>query len=103
LFSREVTHRNIARTTGTISRNDIFYLKVKADISLWLQFLDNFNGQCFFPEKDWISNETLKLFTDSSGNPELDCGVYFNGLWAQLRWPYAKNEDYVYTIILNQI
>jgi hypothetical protein len=21
-----------------------------------------------------------KLFTDSSGNPELGCGVYFNGL-----------------------
>jgi hypothetical protein len=39
----------------------------------------------FSPEKDWISNETLKLFTDSSGNPELGCGVYFNGLWAQLR------------------
>jgi len=49
-------------------------LEVKADISLWLELLDNFNGQCFFPEKDWISNETLKLFTDSSGNPELDCG-----------------------------
>ena len=63
-------------------------LKVKADISLWLQFLDNFNGQCFLPEKDWISNETLKLFTDSSGNPELGCGVYFNGLCAQLRWPW---------------
>ena len=67
-------------------------LKVKADISLWLQFLDNFNGQCFFPEKDWISNETLKLFTDSSGNPELDCGVYFNGLWAQLRWPWRNSH-----------
>jgi hypothetical protein len=55
-------------------------LEVKADISLWLEFLDNFNGQCFFAEKDWISNETLKLFTDSSRNPELGCGVYFNGL-----------------------
>jgi hypothetical protein len=42
----------------------------------------------FSPEKDWISNETLKLFTDSSGNPELGCGVYFNGLCAQLRWPH---------------
>lgn len=27
LFSREVTYRNIARTTGTISRNDIFFIK----------------------------------------------------------------------------
>jgi hypothetical protein len=47
----------------------------------------------FSLEKDWISNETLKLFTDSSGNPELGCGVYFNGLWAQLRWPF--DEKYV--------
>ena len=74
-------------------------MEVKADISLWLEFLDNFNGQCFFPEKDWISNETLKLFTDSSGNPELGCGVYFNGLWAQLRWPdleeFTFDEKYV--------
>jgi hypothetical protein len=46
----------------------------------------------FSQEKDWISNETLKLFTDSSGNPELDCGVYFNGLWAQLRWPWRNSH-----------
>ena len=46
----------------------------------------------FSLEKDWISNETLKLFTDSSGNPELGCGVYFNGLWAQLRWPWRNSH-----------
>jgi hypothetical protein len=46
----------------------------------------------FSQEKDWISNETLKLFTDSSGNPELGCGVYFNGLWAQLRWPWRNSH-----------
>ena len=46
----------------------------------------------FSQEKDWISNETLKLFTDSIGNPELGCGVYFNGLWAQLRWPWRNSH-----------
>lgn len=49
----------------------------------------------FFPEKDWISNETLNLFTDSSGNPELGCGVYFNGLWAQLRWPDSWRNSHL--------
>ena len=61
--------------------------EVKEDILMWLQFLDNFNGQCFFPERLWTNNETLQLFTDSSGNPDLGCGAYFEGHWAQLRWP----------------
>lgn len=61
--------------------------EVKSDINLWLEFLDNFNGQVFFPENLWTSNETLQLFTDSSGNPELGCGAYFQGSWAQFRWP----------------
>ena len=39
-----------------------------------------FQWSVFFRRKNWISNETLKLFTDSSRNPELGCGVYFNGL-----------------------
>lgn len=61
--------------------------EVKSDIILWLEFLDNFNGQCFFPDRIWISNVTLQLFTDSSGNPNLGCGAYFKGSWAQFRWP----------------
>ena len=29
----------------------------------------------------------LQLFTDSSGNPNLGCGVYFAGYWVQFQWP----------------
>jgi hypothetical protein len=37
-------------------------------------------------KKTWLSNDTVEMFTDSSGNPELDCGAYFCGGWAQFRW-----------------
>jgi hypothetical protein len=49
--------------------------EVKADVQMWLQFLIEFNGQCYIPEKTWLSNDTLEMFTDSSGNPELGCGA----------------------------
>lgn len=61
--------------------------EVKEDVTVWLRFLENFNGDYFIPEDCWYSNKTLELFTDSSGNPDLGCGAYFNNLWTQFRWP----------------
>ncbi|VDH91303.1 Hypothetical predicted protein [Mytilus galloprovincialis] len=61
-------------------------IEVKSDIAMLLKFLENFNGQCFFPEQIWTSNEILQLFTDSSGNPNLGCGAFFQGSWVQFRW-----------------
>jgi hypothetical protein len=60
--------------------------EVKADVQMWLQFLIEFNGQCYIPEKTWLSNDTVEMFTDSSGSPELGCGAYFCGGWTQFRW-----------------
>lgn len=64
--------------------------EIKEDVNIWLLFLDKFNGYCFFPDKLWISNEIVHLFTDSSGNPDLGCGAYNYGSWAQCRWPNSK-------------
>ena len=36
--------------------------EVKSDIRPWLLFLEEFNGQCYFPDRLWISNETLQLY-----------------------------------------
>ncbi|VDI23898.1 Hypothetical predicted protein [Mytilus galloprovincialis] len=41
--------------------------EVKADARVWLNFLDQFNGQCYFPDRFWSTNESLELFTDSAG------------------------------------
>ena len=63
--------------------------EVKADIQLLLEFIEKFNCQLFFPHRVWTSDEIIKLFTDSSGTPDLGCGAYFAGKWAQLRWPHS--------------
>lgn len=71
-------------------------LEVKADIAMWLHFLDVFNGHCFFPDRVWTSNDVLSLFTDASGNPDLGCGSFFNGMWAQFSWPKSwKNLHFM--------
>jgi uncharacterized protein (DUF427 family) len=55
--------------------------EMKYDAQLWLQFIEYFNGVVYFPEKEWVSNETLQLFTDSTGCEYLGCGAYAEGKW----------------------
>lgn len=70
--------------------------EVKADVQMLLFFLDNFNGHCFFPDRMWLTSNCLQLFTDASGNPELGCGSYYQGHWAQLAWPPSiKNSPLI--------
>lgn len=61
--------------------------EVKSDAEMWLQFLSNFNGECYMPEKFWTSNQSIELFTDSTGNESLGCAAYFRGHWVQYQWP----------------
>lgn len=57
---------------------------MKIDMQMWLDLLTNFNGVVYFRDSEWSSQETLKLFTDSSGTASLGCGSYFQGQWAGL-------------------
>lgn len=71
-----------------------YYVKVssevKDDAMVWLRFLELFNGEVFIPEDCWYSSDTLKLYTDSSGNASLGCGAFFDNChWAQFRWPHS--------------
>jgi hypothetical protein len=43
---------------------------VKEDTLVILEFLDNFNGEYYIPERFWTSNNVLELFTDAAGNPK---------------------------------
>jgi hypothetical protein len=61
--------------------------EAKPDVALWLQFFEDFNGQCYFPDKYWVANDVLQIFTDRSGNSNLGCGSYFAGYWVQFQWP----------------
>lgn len=61
--------------------------EIKEDARVWGEFLGEFNGECYLPNRLWLSNDVIELFTDSAGNALLGCGAYFNGHWAQFKWP----------------
>lgn len=63
-------------------------LGMKSDLLVWFVFFFyNFNGSLNFMDVSWLSNDQLHLFTDSTGNHQLGCGVYFHGKWAYFGWP----------------
>jgi len=62
-------------------------LALKEDIKVWLAFLHDFNGHCYFPDIQWMSNEKLQLFSDSAGGSSLGCAAYFAPHWAYVSWP----------------
>ena len=58
---------------------------MKEDASVWLQFIQDFNGYTPFPSQVWNDNTKLDLFTDSCGS--CGGGAYFNGHWSFISWP----------------
>lgn len=77
-----------------------YYVKVnqemRSDALVWLNFLDNFNGECYLPATLWRSSDTLELFTDSAGNINLGCAAYLSGHWAQLQYPdHWKDKEFM--------
>jgi hypothetical protein len=71
---------------------------IQTDVAQWLQFLEDFNGQCYFPDKYWVANDVLQLFTDSSGNPNLGCGAYCSGYWVQFQDSILPNNKVSYIL-----
>jgi len=43
--------------------------ELKADLRVWHEFLDEYNGKSFFLEDFWCTSELLNLYTDASGSP----------------------------------
>lgn len=63
--------------------------EIRQDISMWLVFLNDFNGVSYIPEGAWYDSDTLQLFTDSAGSRDLGCGCFFQQEWAYFQWPHA--------------
>jgi hypothetical protein len=61
--------------------------EMRKDIHMWQTFLDEYNGASIFLHKQWLSNQHLSLFTDAAAS--VGCGMFFQGSWAQMRWPSA--------------
>ena len=63
---------------------------LKEDANVWLKFLNEFNGSLSIVGNDWLCEDTLQLFTDSS---RLGCGAYFNGSWVCIEWPKSWSQQ----------
>ena len=72
--------RGISNSRWHIKLNTEF----RKDVSMWLAFLENWNGVSFFLVDTVLSTPDLQLFTDASGS--LGYGGYLNGRWFQSHW-----------------
>jgi hypothetical protein len=53
------------------------------------EFLEDFNGISYIPEKHWLSNYDLELYTDSAGGSSKECAAIFARKWVFMQWPAA--------------
>ena len=72
--------------------------ETKADMHMWLYFLESFNGKTYFPESSWTDSDVLELFTNSAGSVAMGCGAYFSGQLVHFSWPetWIESDIYVY-------
>ena len=58
----------------------------KADLRMWLVFLNSYNGSSIFMNQNGVFDYELQWFTDASG-PGIGFGGFFDGSWFQGKWP----------------
>ena len=61
-----------------------FNKEIRADLSMWLHFLDNFNGKPVLLKEDWESSDVTQLFTDASGS--VGFAAVFGSKWFAEEW-----------------
>lgn len=67
--------------------------EVRSDIRLWLLFLEEFNEQCYFPDRLWIYNDIFQLYTDASGNSDLGFAAFHDGRWEECLALFMARES----------
>ena len=64
--ARAFTRRFYDAISSVKFKKPYYYVRMsqelKADALVWQEFLENFNGVCYLPDKIWISNDTLELY-----------------------------------------
>ena len=85
---RPFLHRLINLTVGVERPHHFIPLnrKTKADLCLWLTFLESYNGKSFFLDYIWLSSAKLNLYTDAAGS--LGYGAIFGTHWFFGQWPH---------------
>lgn len=59
--------------------------EIKADILLWQSFIDQFNGKSVFYSDEWLTSNTLSLYTDAAGS--LGFAGVLGSKWFAMEWP----------------
>ena len=57
----------------------------RADIAVWEQFLQKFNGKTLMLDFRWQTSQNLDLFTDAAGS--VGCAGFCGKQWFALSWP----------------
>ena len=60
--------------------------EARADLKAWYEFIFNFNGKSCFLFKQWVSSESLKLYSDAAGVYGGFAAV-FGSKWFSGQWP----------------
>ena len=63
----------------------------REDVSLWLRFLQNYNGRSVFLDEVWLSSKKLEFWSDASGQ---GAAAIFGNKWCHMLWPdwFATNN-----------
>lgn len=70
----------------------------KADLAAWEAFLEHFNGTVMFADNVWRDNNCLQFYTDAAAS--IGLGIYFEGCWAQAKWPeYVREANFSIAVL----
>ena len=72
---------------------------LKADLLVWSQFPEKFNGISYIQDRNWTSNNTIELYTDSAAGVAKGCVAYYAVKWTYLQW----HTSWYHTEILRDI
>ena len=84
---RAFLRRLIDLTIGVKHRNHRIRITaaVRADLIVWKQFLQSFNGKAFFLDETFVASPRLHLFTDSAAS--LGYAGIYGSHWFYGQWP----------------
>ena len=74
-----------------------FNAQDKADFTVWIHFLTNYNGISLYKEHFFMNSQTLELYTDSSIS--FGCGGVFKNKWFSVAWPSVWYKEQNITLL----
>ena len=94
---RAFLRRLIALTKGCTKPNHHIRLsnESRQDMSMWLTFLNNYNGITMISPDVWLNSETIQLFSDAARSKGY--AVILSNAWCADSW--SDNENYDITIL----